>query len=129
VLHDYSNQCNTEIALEDSPLLPTSRIKQSHGSNVRPIPWQELLTVFLAAFTPLARGFITGYTSPTVDGFLRDGLLTSKDAEWFGSIVNIGGMMSCFIGSFVMERLGRRGTLMAAACVQGTFTSLYNYYL
>jgi len=66
----------------------------------------------------LSFGYTIGYSSPSLPQMLApDGIMYDDDnaASWFGSIVTLGAMLGCAVGGGLVERLGRRWTLVATA--------------
>ncbi len=56
----------------------------------------------------LSFGYVIGYTSPALPLMP----LSKEDASWFGSVVNFGALVGCLLGGFLVERVGRRGSLL-----------------
>uniref|UniRef100_A0A8C6WS82 Solute carrier family 2, facilitated glucose transporter member 8 n=1 Tax=Neogobius melanostomus TaxID=47308 RepID=A0A8C6WS82_9GOBI len=77
------------------------------------------LSAFAAVLGPLSFGFVLGYSSPAIpdltnidDPRLR---LDTNQASWFGSIVTIGAAVGGLLGGWMVQRLGRKLSLMASA--------------
>lgn len=64
-------------------------------------------------------GTVIGYSSPagamlmdnTFDDFLH---LTKDQNSWFSSIMNVGALAGGPVGGVLLNKLGRRGTMMAS---------------
>ncbi|CAL8344399.1 unnamed protein product [Lota lota] len=74
------------------------------------------LAAFVSVLGPLSFGFVLGYSSPaipdltkTTDDRLR---LNDDQASWFGSIVTIGAAVGGLLGGWLVERIGRKLSLM-----------------
>lgn len=74
------------------------------------------LASFVAVLGPLSFGFVLGYSSPAIpnltdieDPRLR---LDSDQASWFGSIVTIGAAVGGLLGGWMVQRMGRKLSLM-----------------
>lgn len=77
------------------------------------------LASFAAVLGPLSFGFVLGYSSPAIpdltsteDPRLR---LDSDQASWFGSIVTLGAAAGGLLGGWMVQKIGRKLSLMAAA--------------
>lgn len=77
------------------------------------------LASFAAVLGPLSFGFVLGYSSPAIpnlttidDPRLR---LDSDQASWFGSIVTVGAAVGGLLGGWMVQRMGRKLTLMASS--------------
>ncbi|KAF7687386.1 solute carrier family 2, facilitated glucose transporter member 8 [Silurus meridionalis] len=77
------------------------------------------MATFAAVLGPLSFGFVLGYSSPAIpelrqipDPRLR---LTPEEASWFGSVVAIGAGVGGLLGGWVVEKIGRKLSLMFCA--------------
>lgn len=77
------------------------------------------LASFAAVLGPLSFGFVLGYSSPAIpdltaidDPHLK---LNSDQASWFGSIVTVGAAAGGLLGGWMVQRMGRKLTLMASS--------------
>lgn len=77
------------------------------------------LASFAAVLGPLSFGFVLGYSSPAIpdltaidDPRLK---LNSDQASWFGSIVTVGAAAGGLLGGWMVQRMGRKLTLMASS--------------
>ncbi|KAJ8006060.1 hypothetical protein DPEC_G00124340 [Dallia pectoralis] len=77
------------------------------------------LASFAAVLGPLSFGFVLGYSSPTIpelshtsDSRLR---LDDEQASWFGSIVTIGAAIGGLLGGWMVDKTGRKLSLMFCA--------------
>ena len=78
----------------------------------------EVFSALCGYVGALSFGYTLGYSSPALPQMtvLGDVLYNNDDAaSWFGSIVTLGGMIGCIAGGSLVERNGRRWTLMATA--------------
>ncbi|XP_029467728.1 solute carrier family 2, facilitated glucose transporter member 8 isoform X2 [Rhinatrema bivittatum] len=102
-------------AAERSFLLSSSEILEERYLNK--VQNKKLyLATFAAVLGPLSFGFVLGYSSPAIsdlsktdDPHLR---LDKTEASWFGSIVTIGAVMGGLLGGWLVDRLGRKLSLM-----------------
>ncbi|XP_040261650.1 solute carrier family 2, facilitated glucose transporter member 8 isoform X1 [Bufo bufo] len=103
------------------PLLPSSgpsELRQSqYLSNVQ--NRNLYLATFGAVLGPLSFGFVLGFSSPAIsdlknaeDPNLR---LDKETASWFGSIVTIGAAAGGILGGWMVDRIGRKLSLMLCA--------------
>ncbi|KAG7318381.1 hypothetical protein KOW79_018136 [Hemibagrus wyckioides] len=77
------------------------------------------MATFAAVLGPLSFGFVLGYSSPAIpdlqripDPRLR---LTVEEASWFGSVVTIGAGLGGLLGGWVVDKIGRKLSLMFCA--------------
>ncbi|XP_026067981.1 solute carrier family 2, facilitated glucose transporter member 8 [Carassius auratus] len=77
------------------------------------------LATFAAVLGPLSFGFVLGYSSPAIPELriIQDPRLQlSKDeASWFGSVVTIGAALGGLLGGWIVEKIGRKLSLMFCA--------------
>jgi len=72
--------------------------------------------VLALSLSPLSKGYVSGYMSPTLNEFIADGLLPSSfTVDFFAAAIYIGSALSCFLSGWYADRFGRRGALMASA--------------
>ncbi|OCT67068.1 hypothetical protein XELAEV_18038350mg [Xenopus laevis] len=74
------------------------------------------LATFAAVLGPLSFGFVLGYSSPAI-AELTDAddphlALDKNAASWFGSIVTIGAAAGGIFGGWIVDRIGRKLSLM-----------------
>ncbi|XP_033974075.1 solute carrier family 2, facilitated glucose transporter member 8 [Trematomus bernacchii] len=74
------------------------------------------LATFVSVLGPMSFGFVLGYSSPAIpeltsisDPRLR---LDANQASWFGSIVTVGAAAGGLLGGWMVERFGRKLSLM-----------------
>ncbi|XP_075903182.1 solute carrier family 2, facilitated glucose transporter member 8 [Nelusetta ayraudi] len=74
------------------------------------------LATFASVLGPMSFGFVLGYSSPAIpeltsidDPRLR---LDGDQASWFGSIVTIGAALGGLLGGWMVEKIGRKLSLM-----------------
>lgn len=74
------------------------------------------LATFASVLGPMSFGFVLGYSSPAIpdlksisDDHLR---LDDDQASWFGSIVTVGAALGGLLGGWMVERIGRKLSLM-----------------
>lgn len=77
------------------------------------------LATFAAVLGPLSFGYVLGYSSPAIpdlkkieDSNLR---LDNNEASWFGSIVTLGAAAGGIFGGWLVDRVGRKLSLMLCA--------------
>jgi len=74
------------------------------------------MIVLALCLSPLSKGYVTGYMSPTLEELVADGLLPSSFAvDFFAAAIYVGSALSCFVSGWYADRFGRRGALMASA--------------
>ncbi|KAE8582440.1 hypothetical protein XENTR_v10020127 [Xenopus tropicalis] len=77
------------------------------------------LATFAAVLGPLSFGFALGYSSPAIAELTNvddPRLALDKDAaSWFGSIVTIGAAAGGIFGGWIVDRIGRKLSLMLCA--------------
>ncbi|XP_029916686.1 solute carrier family 2, facilitated glucose transporter member 8 [Myripristis murdjan] len=74
------------------------------------------LAAFASVLGPMSFGFVLGYSSPAIPELskIADPRLRLDDvqASWFGSIVTIGAALGGLLGGWMVEKIGRKLTLM-----------------
>ncbi|XP_074067634.1 solute carrier family 2, facilitated glucose transporter member 8 isoform X1 [Macrotis lagotis] len=74
------------------------------------------LAAFAATLGPLSAGFVLGYSSPAIPSLRRAGpeplRLDDGEASWFGSLVTIGAALGGLLGGWLVDKTGRKPTLM-----------------
>ncbi|XP_029943664.1 LOW QUALITY PROTEIN: solute carrier family 2, facilitated glucose transporter member 8-like [Salarias fasciatus] len=74
------------------------------------------LATFASVLGPLSFGFVLGYSSPVIPDLSRTSetrlRLDAVQASWFGSIVTVGAAVGGLLGGWMVDRLGRKLTLM-----------------
>lgn len=79
-------------------------------------PLREFVVVLALCLSPLSKGYVTGYMSPTLHELVSGGLLPSSFAvDFFAAAIYIGSALSCFVSGWYADRFGRRSALMASA--------------
>ncbi|XP_048414717.1 solute carrier family 2, facilitated glucose transporter member 8 isoform X1 [Stegostoma tigrinum] len=77
------------------------------------------LATFTAVLGPLSFGFVLGYSSPAIPELQTDSNphlnLDSTQASWFGSLVTVGAAVGGIIGGWIVDKIGRKLTLMSCA--------------
>ncbi|KTF85106.1 hypothetical protein cypCar_00023015 [Cyprinus carpio] len=77
------------------------------------------MATFAAVLGPLSFGFVLGYSSPAIPELRKiqdPRLQLSKDeASWFGSVVTLGAALGGLLGGWIVERIGRKLSLMFCA--------------
>lgn len=101
---------------EDDPNAPVSE-QDAYLSKVR--NGKLYLATFVAVLGPLSFGFVLGYSSPAIpdltntdDPRLR---LDNVQASWFASIVAVGAAVGGLLGGWMVEKIGRKLSLMFCA--------------
>uniref|UniRef100_H9G930 Solute carrier family 2, facilitated glucose transporter member 8 n=1 Tax=Anolis carolinensis TaxID=28377 RepID=H9G930_ANOCA len=77
------------------------------------------LATFASVLGPLSFGFVLGYSSPAIPSLKQSSRpelrLDDSQASWFGSVVTLGAAAGGILGGFLVERTGRKLTLMLCA--------------
>ncbi|KAL6465473.1 hypothetical protein MHYP_G00256060 [Metynnis hypsauchen] len=77
------------------------------------------LATFAAVLGPLSFGFVLGYSSPAIPELQRSTdqrlRLSAEEASWFGSVVTIGAGVGGLLGGWIVEKIGRKLSLMFCA--------------
>uniref|UniRef100_A0A1A8IVK6 Solute carrier family 2, facilitated glucose transporter member 8 n=2 Tax=Nothobranchius kuhntae TaxID=321403 RepID=A0A1A8IVK6_NOTKU len=77
------------------------------------------LATFAAVLGPLSFGFVLGYSSPAIPELMNDAnarlRLNEDQASWFGSIVTVGAAVGGLLGGWMVEKIGRKLSLMLCA--------------
>ncbi|XP_042873713.1 facilitated trehalose transporter Tret1-like [Penaeus japonicus] len=84
---------------------------------------KQYLTTASATLGALALGSVIGYTTHSLSQLTAEDKttsgdelrLTSTEGSWFASSANLGAVVGGVIGGLAASRIGRRGTLLAAA--------------
>ncbi|KAG9468621.1 solute carrier family 2, facilitated glucose transporter member 8 [Eleutherodactylus coqui] len=110
--------------MDDGDLQPllnpsgSSELQQSrYLSNVR--NRNLYLATLGAVLGPLSFGFVLGFSSPAISDLKNEGdprlILDKEMASWFGSIVTIGAAAGGILGGWLVDRVGRKLSLMLCA--------------
>ncbi|XP_043844904.1 solute carrier family 2, facilitated glucose transporter member 8 isoform X2 [Dromiciops gliroides] len=74
------------------------------------------LAAFAATLGPLSFGFVLGYSSPAIPSLRKTGpetlQLDDDQSSWFGSIVTLGAAVGGVLGGWLVDKTGRKLTLM-----------------
>ncbi|XP_061836450.1 solute carrier family 2, facilitated glucose transporter member 8 [Nerophis lumbriciformis] len=74
------------------------------------------LATFVSVLGPMSFGFVLGYSSPAIPELSRSSdprlRLDEVQASWFGSIVTLGAAAGGLLGGWMVEKAGRKLTLM-----------------
>ncbi|XP_047238487.1 solute carrier family 2, facilitated glucose transporter member 8 [Girardinichthys multiradiatus] len=74
------------------------------------------LASFAAVLGPMSFGFVLGYSSPAIPELSRISdprlRLSEIQGSWFGSIVTIGAAVGGLLGGWMVQKIGRKLTLM-----------------
>ncbi|XP_051960564.1 solute carrier family 2, facilitated glucose transporter member 8 [Xyrauchen texanus] len=77
------------------------------------------MATFAAVLGPLSFGFVLGYSSPAIPELRRIQdqrlQLSTEEASWFGSVVTIGAAFGGLVGGWIVDRIGRKLSLMFCA--------------
>ncbi|KAI2664377.1 Solute carrier family 2, facilitated glucose transporter member 8 [Labeo rohita] len=77
------------------------------------------MATFAAVLGPLSFGFVLGYSSPAIPELrkIQDSRLqlSTEEASWFGSVVTIGAAFGGLLGGWIVEKIGRKLSLMFCA--------------
>lgn len=78
---------------------------------------RSILATFIAALGPVSFGFCLGYSSSALLDLQSTDApsavrLSDDQASWFSSLVTIGAIFGSVIGGWVIDKLGRKGTIM-----------------
>ncbi|CAL8247844.1 unnamed protein product [Merluccius merluccius] len=74
------------------------------------------LAAFVSVLGPMSFGFVLGYSSPAIPDLIQTTdsrvRLDDNQASWFGSIVTIGAAVGGLLGGWLVEKIGRKLSLM-----------------
>ncbi|XP_060927990.1 solute carrier family 2, facilitated glucose transporter member 8 isoform X1 [Limanda limanda] len=74
------------------------------------------LATFASVLGPMSFGFVLGYSSPALPELMQTSdprlRLDAVQASWFGSIVTVGAAVGGLLGGWMVERIGRKLSLM-----------------
>lgn len=77
------------------------------------VTWPMLFAALCASLANLARGFVLGYSSPSIPELQSKGLLDdSGETSWYGSLMPIGSLMGALVGGVVTHQYGRKLSTM-----------------
>ncbi|XP_063287633.1 solute carrier family 2, facilitated glucose transporter member 8 [Pelobates fuscus] len=104
------------------PLLDPDRHTRESPQNIylKKVQNKNLyLATFAAVLGPLSFGFVLGYSSPAIADLKNAEdprlVLDKNAASWFGSIVTIGAAVGGVFGGWIVDRIGRKLSLMLCA--------------
>ncbi|XP_075041794.1 solute carrier family 2, facilitated glucose transporter member 8 [Mixophyes fleayi] len=105
------------------PLLDPSRSQDTESQHHRYLSKVQnrnlYLVTFAAVLGPLSFGFVLGYSSPAISNLKNADdprlVLDKETASWFGSIVTIGAAVGGIFGGWIVDRIGRKLSLMLCA--------------
>ena len=72
----------------------------------------QLFASSAACLAGVAGGLSLGFSSPIVPELLDEGVLTIDQASWFASMPTLGAILGGLIAGFMIERCGRKFTVM-----------------
>lgn len=96
----------------DSKLLLPDSNSRSNSKKFEGSPNRLIFATLLACVGPFTFGYTIGYSSPVVDTMIKEGMLDSATSGWFGSLVAIGAMVGGPVAALLVEKLGRKKTIM-----------------
>ena len=116
-----------EEEIQQAPLLqdaadPEDAMSMTVNSSVdvdvvystRAARWPQFLATCIACLAPLSFGTVLGYSSPTLPELQALGILDTEEKQsWYASVITLGALCGGLIGGFFMEKLGRKGTMIA----------------
>jgi len=77
------------------------------------ITWPMAFAAFCASLANLARGFVLGYSSPSIPELQAKGLLLDDDeTSWYASLTPIGSLAGALLGGVVTHQFGRKLSTM-----------------
>ncbi|CAN8013317.1 unnamed protein product, partial [Ixodes persulcatus] len=76
-----------------------------------------LLAVTAAMMATMSYGLSVGYTSPALPDIRQRMDLSDDQSDWFGSLLNIGGIFGALAGGKLIRFIGRKFTLLLATAV------------
>ena len=76
---------------------------------------REVGSCYCAALGPFSLGLAVGYSSPAISDFQRSTLLTASQLSWFSALLNIGAIVGGPVAGFLVERCGRKTTILLSA--------------
>ncbi|KAM4696989.1 solute carrier family 2, facilitated glucose transporter member 8 [Rhinophrynus dorsalis] len=102
------------------PLLDPERFQDTDSPQNRYFKKVKNKNLYLATFAavlgPLSFGFALGYSSPAISDLKNPDdprlILDKNTASWFGSIVTIGAAAGGIFGGWIVDRIGRKLSLM-----------------
>lgn len=100
-----------DIENESKPLLPTEeRSRQNESGSLG----RKLFIGLMIALPSVAPGMSLGYSGITLDQFA---LLDIAEKSWFASLTAVGIAVGCLLSCPIMERFGRRMTLLLVSII------------
>ncbi|KAM3610385.1 uncharacterized protein V6R79_003169 [Siganus canaliculatus] len=113
---EIQNERRRLLAAEGGDEDPTGLMSE-HDAYLSKVKNKKLyLATFASVLGPMSFGFVLGYSSPAIpeltkiaDPRLR---LDDNQASWFGSIVTIGAALGGLLGGWMVEKIGRKLSLM-----------------
>ncbi|CAN7940779.1 unnamed protein product, partial [Ixodes hexagonus] len=73
-----------------------------------------LVAVTAAMLASMSYGLAVGYSSPALPDIRQRMGLSDDQSDWFGSLLNIGGLFGALAGGQLIKLIGRKDTLLSA---------------
>lgn len=113
---DIQNERRRLLDAEDGDEDPTGLMSEQEAYLSKVKNRNLYLATFASVLGPMSFGFVLGYSSPAIPELTRiaDPRLRLDDiqASWFGSIVTVGAAVGGLLGGWMVERIGRKLSLM-----------------
>ncbi|CAJ1069679.1 solute carrier family 2%2C facilitated glucose transporter member 8 [Xyrichtys novacula] len=113
---DIQNERRRLLDAEDGDEDPTGLMSEQEAYLSKVRNNNLYLATLASVLGPMSFGFVLGYSSPAIPELTRisDPRLRLDDdqASWFGSIVTIGAAVGGLLGGWMVEKIGRKLSLM-----------------
>ncbi|XP_049906177.1 solute carrier family 2, facilitated glucose transporter member 8 [Epinephelus moara] len=113
---DIQNERRRLLDAEDGDEDPTGLLSEQDAYLSKVKNGKLYLATFASVLGPMSFGFVLGYSSPAIPELTRIAnpnlQLDSEQASWFGSIVTIGAALGGLLGGWMVEKIGRKLSLM-----------------
>ncbi|KAJ3651080.1 hypothetical protein Zmor_017141 [Zophobas morio] len=85
--------------------------------------WPQILVVFVAAIATFANGLHVGWPAPSLPQLFSDEFpfdVSAEEGSYITIIGNLGAFFGSFIGNFILDKIGRRRSIILIALPQIT---------
>ena len=75
----------------------------------------EIISVLTVCLGPLSLGLTINYSSPALVDLENERLISETLSGWFAALTSAGAAVSCLLGGYCIEKLGRKTTILLSS--------------